>query len=45
MLASDIMNLLYRILPGNYLYYVLIGLAVLAVAGGTWAWLRKKKPG
>ena len=45
MLASDFMNLLYRILPGNSLYYVFIGLAVLAAAGGTWAWLRKKGKG
>ncbi len=45
MLASDIMNLVYRILPGQYLYYVIIGLAVIAAAGGIWVWLRKKKQG
>lgn len=45
MLASDIMNLVYRILPGQYLYYVIIGLIVIAAAGGVWAWLRKKGQG
>jgi hypothetical protein len=45
MLASDFMSLVYRILPGQYLYYVIIGLAVIAAAGGVWAWLRKKGQG
>jgi len=45
MLASGFMNLVYRILPGQYLYYVIIGLAAIAAAGGLWAWLRKKDQG
>ena len=44
MLANAIMNLLQRILPGQYWYYAIIGLAVLAAIGGVWAWMRKKNP-
>jgi len=45
MLANNIMNLLYRICPPQYLYYVIIGLVVLAAAGGIWFWLKKKDGG
>ena len=45
MLANDIMNLLYRVMPAQYWFYFTIGLAVVAAAGGIWAWLRKKDGG
>lgn len=41
----DIQNLLYRILPGNALYWVIIGLAVLGILGGVWRWWQKKDKG
>ena len=40
---SSITSLLYRILPGNMLYYVSIGAAVIAAAIGLWLWARKKQ--
>ena len=45
MLANALTDLLYRIMPAQYWYYFTIGVAVLAVAGGIWAWLKKKDDG
>ena len=43
MLATNgLWTQLQRIMPGQYWYFLIIGLAVLAAAGGVWAWMRKK---
>ena len=42
MLASDIMNLLHRILSPQYRYYLIIGVAVVVAIGGIWVYLKKK---
>jgi Mg2+ and Co2+ transporter CorA len=45
MLANQFMDLLYRIMPAQYWYYFVTGLAVIAAAGAVWAWLKKKDGG
>jgi len=45
MLASDIMNLLHRVLSPQYRYYMIIGLAVVAAIAGIWMYLKKKDDG
>jgi len=40
--TNNFMYFIQRLLPGQYWYYIIIGMAVIAAAGGVWAWLRKK---
>ncbi len=42
---NQIQQTLFRILPGNTMYYVGIGIAVLGILVGGWVWLRKNKAG
>jgi hypothetical protein len=39
--ANALLDLLYRIMPPQYWYYLTLGLAVVAVAVGVWVWLKK----
>jgi len=39
--ANALLDLLYRILPPQYWYYLVLGLAVVAAAVGIWVWLKK----
>ena len=45
MLANQLMDLLYRIMPAQYWYYFVTGMAVVAAAGAVWAWMKKKDGG
>ena len=42
MIANQITNLLWRILPGHTLYYLMIGVAVIGLLVAGYAWWRKK---
>jgi len=39
--ANALLDLLYRIMPPQYWYYLVLGLAVVAAAVGVWVWLKK----